>query len=108
MRSIQQSLDKFTEAGIRPVAISVDTPEVSRDLCQKAGYTFTFLSDPKVETIRRYDLVHAGQGINGQDIARPAEFLLDSSGTVRWLNLTENLWVRARTEQMLEAAKALE
>ena len=108
MRSIQQSLDKFTEAGIRPVAISVDTPEVSRDLCQKAGYTFTFLSDPKVETIRRYDLVHAGQGINGQDIARPAEFLLDSSGTVRWVNLTENLWVRARTEQMLEAAKALE
>jgi peroxiredoxin len=100
-------LDKFTEAGIRPVAISVDAPEVSRDLCQKAGYTFTFLSDPKVETIRRYDLVHAGQGINGQDIARPAEFLLDSSGTVRWLNLTENLWVRARTEQMLEAAKAL-
>ena len=101
-------MDKFTEAGIRPVAISVDTPEVSRDLCRKAGYTFTFLSDPKVETIRRYDLVHAGQGINGQDIARPAEFLLDSSGTVRWVNLTENLWVRARTEQMLEAAKALE
>jgi len=101
-------LDKFTEAGIRPVAISVDTPEVSRDLCQQAGYTFTFLSDPKVETIRRYDLVHAGQGINGQDIARPAEFLLDSSSTVRWVNLTENLWVRARTEQMLEAAKALE
>jgi peroxiredoxin len=100
-------LDKFTEAGIRPVAISVDAPEVSRDLCQRAGYTFTFLSDPKVETIRRYDLVHAGQGIKGQDIARPAEFLLDSSGTVRWVNLTENLWVRARTEQMLEAAKAL-
>jgi len=100
-------LDKFTEAGIRPVAISVDTPEVSRDLCQKAGYTFTFLSDPKVEAIRRYDLVHAGQGINGQDIARPAEFLLDSSGTVRWVNLTENYWVRARPKQILEAAKAL-
>jgi len=100
-------LDKFTEAGIRPVSISVDPPEVSRDLCQKAGYTFTFLSDPKVEVIRRYDLVHAAQGINGQDIARPAEFLLDSSGTVRWVNLTENLWVRARTEQMLEAAKTL-
>jgi peroxiredoxin len=107
LRSIQQSLDKFNEAGIRPVAISVDSPELSRDLCQKAGYTFTFLSDPKAEAIRRYDLVHAGQGINGQDIARPAEFLLDATGTVRWVNLTENLWVRARTEQILEAAKAL-
>ena len=101
-------MDKFTEVGIRPVAISVDSPEVSRDLCQKAGYTFTFLSDPKVEAIRRYDLVHAGEGINGQDIARPAEFLLDSSGTVRWINLTENLWVRARPEQILEAGKSIQ
>jgi peroxiredoxin len=85
----------------------VDPPEVSRDLREQAGYTFTFLSDPKAEVIRRYDLVHAGAGINGQDIARPAEFLLDSSGTVRWVNLTENYWVRARPEQVLEAAKTL-
>jgi peroxiredoxin len=76
-------------------------------LCQKAGYTFTFLSDPKAEAIRRYDLVHAGAGEHGEDIARPAEFLLDSSGTVRWLNLTENYWVRARPEQILEAARTL-
>jgi peroxiredoxin len=100
-------LAKLAEAGIRPVAISVDSLEDSRDLRQKAGYTFTFLSDPKAEVIRRYDLVHADAGINGQDIARPAEFLVDSSGTVRWVNLTENYWVRARPEQILEAAKTL-
>ena len=100
-------MDKFHEVGIRPVAISVDPPEVSRDLTQKAGYTFTFLSDPRAEVIRRYDLVHAGAGIDGQDIARPAEFLLDSSGVVRWVNLTENYWVRARPEQILEAADKL-
>ena len=85
----------------------MDSPEESRDLCQKAGYTFTFLSDPKAEAIRRYDLVHAGAGEGGRDIARPAEFLVDSSGIVRWVNLTENYWVRARPEQILEAAKAL-
>jgi len=107
LRSIQSSLAKLEEVGIRPVAISVDTPEVSRDLCQKAGYTFTFLSDPKADVIRRYDLVHAGAGSEGQDIARPAEFLVDSSGTVRWVNLTENYWVRARPEQIIEVAKTL-
>ena len=85
----------------------MDTPETSRNLCQKAGYTFTFLSDPKAELIRRYDLLHAGAGVNGQDIARPAEFLVDSAGTVRWVNLTENLWVRATPEQIIEAAKTL-
>ena len=100
-------MDKLHEAGIRPVAISVDSPEVSRDLCQQAGYTFTFLSDPNAEAIRRYDLLHAGAGENGEDLARPAEFLIDTSGTVRWLNLTENYWVRARPEQILEAARTL-
>ncbi|MCU1264056.1 MAG: hypothetical protein JWM21_374 [Acidobacteria bacterium] len=93
--------------GIRPVAISVDSPAESQTLRTQAGYTFTFLSDPNTEAIRRFDLVHAGAGIDGRDVARPAEFLLDSSGTVRWLNLTENYWVRARPEQILQAAQAL-
>ena len=107
MRSIQKNLDQFSAAGIRPVAISVDSPEQSRELCQKAGYTFTFLSDPKLDAITRYDLVHKGQGENGRDISRPAEFLIDSSGVVRWRLLTENYRVRARPEQILEAAKML-
>jgi len=107
LRGIERSLDKFNEAGIRPVAISVDTPQESRDLAQKAGYSFPFLSDQKTEAIRRYDLVHKGAGISGGDIARPAEFLIDSTGTVRWVNVTENYWVRARPEQVLEVAKLL-
>jgi len=107
LRSIQKNLDKFNQVGIRPVAISVDSPEESRDLCQKARYTFTFLSDPNLDAIRRYDLVHKGQGEDGRDIARPAEFLIDSIGTVRWRMLTENYWVRARPEQILDAAKTL-
>jgi len=108
LRSIEKNLGTFEAAGIRPVAISVDSPEETRHLCQKAGYTFTFLSDQNDEAIRRYDLVHEGAGENGKAIARPAEFLLDSSGVVRWLNLTENYWVRARPEQILDAAKTLE
>ena len=109
LRSFQKNLNKFIDAGIRVVGISVDTPEKTRDyMLQKAGYTFTFLSDPKLETIARYDLVHAGAvGAKGADIARPAEFLLDSSGTVRWRMVTENFFVTARPEQVLEAAKAL-
>ena len=92
---------------MRPVAISVDPPAVSEDLAQKAGYTFPILSDPKAEVIRRYDLLHPGGGPNGSDISRPAEFLVDSSGTVRWRNFTEDIRVRAKSEQMLAAAKAI-
>lgn len=89
------------------MAISVDPPSVSADLCKKAGYTFTFLSDPSAEVIGRYDLLHKGAGPEGHDIARPAEFLLDSSGTVRWTNFTEDIRIRARADEMLAVAKAL-
>ena len=109
MRGIQKNLNKLNDAGIRPVAISIDAPEINRDyMLQKAGYAFTFLSDPKLETIRRYDLVHEGQGENGAGVARPAEFLIDPSGTIRWRMVTKNLFVRARPEEVLEAAKVLQ
>ena len=107
MRGIQNNIEQLNAQGIRPVAISVDSIETSRELSSQAGYTFSLLSDPKAEAIRRYDLLHAGAGISGQDISRPAEFLVDAGGTVRWVNLTENYWVRARPEQILEAAKLL-
>jgi peroxiredoxin len=89
------------------VAISVDAPEVSRDLARKADYTYTFLSDPDASVIRRYDLLHKGAGVKGHDIARPAELLVDASRTVRWVNLTDDLRVRARPEEMLAAAREL-
>ena len=109
MRGVENNLQALSDAGIRTVAISVDSPEINREyMLQKAGYTFTFLSDPKVEAIRRYDLVHAGQGEKGADVARPAEFLIDPSGTVRWRMMTENLFRRARPEQILEIAKSVQ
>jgi len=53
--------------------------------------------------IRRYDVLHRGAGPKGTDIARPAEFLINSTGTIRWVNLTENIAVRARPEQVMGA-----
>ena len=107
MRSIQESLGELEKHGVRPVAISADTPEESAALCKKAGYTYPFLSDPKAEVIRKYDLLHAGAGVDGRDIARPAEFLLDSNGVVRWRNLTEDFRVRPSGEDLLKAAQSL-
>jgi peroxiredoxin len=72
-----------------------------RDLGQTAGLTFTLLSDGNVEAIRSYDLVVAGGGVAGHDISGSAEFLLDSSGTVRWRKLSEG-----GADEFLEAVKS--
>jgi peroxiredoxin len=90
-----------------PIAISVDPTETNRDLVRRYGFTFPILSDPNLEAIRRYDLVHENAVDDGVSIARPGEFLIDSSGTVRWLNVTENYWLRANPDDIIEKAKAL-
>ena len=70
------------------------------------GYTFPLLSDADAGVIRRYDLLHRGAGPKNTDIARPAEFYIDGNGKVQWVNLTENIAVRARPEQALNAIDA--
>jgi peroxiredoxin len=84
-------------------AISTDPPETLRDHVAKTGWTYSLLSDAKTEAIRSYALVHAGQGPNGTDIPRPAELLIDPSGTIRWVDLTDDYRVRTRPETVLEA-----
>ena len=105
---MEKRLAEFQAAGVRPVAISVDAPEVSRNLANKAGYTFPILSDPDAVVIRRYHFLHPEGGPDEHDIARPAEFLVDSSKIVRWTNFTEDIRVRARADEMLAAAKRLQ
>jgi peroxiredoxin len=103
LRSFQRRFPEFEKHGVHLAAISVDPTDVTRTHCQKTGYTFTFLSDPNAEVIRRYDVLHRGAGPKNNDIARPAEFYVDAGGIVRWVNLTENIAVRARPEQALSA-----
>jgi peroxiredoxin len=91
---------------VRVAAISVDPVETNRTHSHKMGYTFLLLSDVDAAVIRRYDVLHRGAGPKNNDIARPAEFYVDANGTVQWVNLTENIAVRARPEQALNAIDA--
>ena len=102
MRGFEKHLDEFRRHGIAIAAISVDSSEESHKLCQSRGYTYPFLSDGSAEVIRKYGVLHQGAGENGRDIARPAEFFVDSAGLVRWVNLTDDIRIRARPEAALE------
>jgi peroxiredoxin len=101
LRSFQQRLPEFERRGIRLAAISVDPLETNRSHQKKLGLTFPLLSDTTRETIRRYGLLHSGGGPGGSDISLPAEILVDSTGAIRWVNLTESATVRVRPEQVL-------
>lgn len=84
------------------MAISADTNDESRELCRKANLAFPLLSDRKGDVIRSYDLLVPRAGEDSRDIAGIAEFLLDSSGTVRWRHFGE-----INADRFVEEAKKL-
>ena len=107
MRSFEKRLADFHQRRAEVVAISVDSPAESRKLCGSQGYSFPFLSDPQAAVIRQYGVLHPRGAQDGHDIARPAEFLIDSSGAIRWVNLTDDIRVRARPDAVLQAIDRL-
>ena len=58
------------------------------------------LSDPKGEVISAYGLADR---CLGDDVARPAAFVLDAEGVVRWRHLPESWRVRLGAEDYRRA-----
>lgn len=100
-------MSEFEKRGVRLVAVSVDPVETTSKHVRKLGLTYTFLSDSERKVTRLYNIVHAGAGPDDTDIPRPAEFLIDPAGTIRWANYTEDYRIRARPEHVLRIADEL-
>jgi len=56
--------------------------------------------------LRAFDVLHAGAGPGGTDIARPATFIA-SGGVIGWRDLTDNYRVRPRPADLLAAVRSL-
>lgn len=89
------------------VGISVDAPGQNRKLVVTHGLEFLLLSDPNLEAIDLFGVRHKGASLSGDDIARPATFVLDREGRVAWRQLTDNLRIRLRPETVLAELKKI-
>ena len=79
--AVQDELAKF---GGRLLGISVDAPERSGEVVRRNGLRFALLTDSDAAVIRRYGVLHAGGGDQGNDVALPALFLIDRDGRIVW------------------------
>jgi peroxiredoxin len=99
---LQSRINDIHATGAEVLAISVDPVEASKKLAADLKLDYVLLCDPELKVIDAYDVRHKQAGPNSQDIARPATFILDRNGVVRWRELTENYRVRVRPERILE------
>lgn len=94
--------EKIKAVGADVVAISVDKPEKSRELSDKLKLPFPILSDVDHKVIDAYDLYNA----EGK-ISKPATYVLDSKGVVRWAFFEEDYKIRPLDDVIIEELKKI-
>jgi peroxiredoxin len=104
---LQLHLDAFRRRDAALIAVVVDPVEKNAEVVARLGLGFPILADPDLTVVDRYDLRHVGGYPGGADIARPATFVLDAAGIIRWRDLTENYRERPSPTAILAALDAL-
>jgi peroxiredoxin len=90
----------FAGRGVRIVAVSVDDREQTAQTQQRFP-NLTILGDPERKMTAAFQAIHEGQRHQGQEIAAPTTFLLDSAGTVRRVIRPERVIVRLTPAELL-------
>jgi len=99
--------ERIRAGGVELVAVSVDPPDVSERLRERLAVPFTFLSDTRGELLDALGIRHRG-GHGDNDIAYPAQVLVDANGVVRWTFRANSYRHRAHPDDVLAAIAALE
>lgn len=100
-------MSEAEKAGVEIVAVSPDPNARSHEMAQRLHLGYRFVADPDLAVTRRYGLVHARGGQNGEDVPRPTTVVLDRDGVVRWLWVSHNFQVRPDPNDVLRAVRSL-
>ena len=86
LSAINRDLPLFHEVGARVIAISADSPELTRRLSQQHGdLGFSILSDPDNKVAQAYGVFRTAP--DGQAVLRHGTFVIDRDGMVQWVNV---------------------
>lgn len=84
----------------------VDPVEQNAKVVEELKLSFRILADAEHRVIDAYDLRHDRGSPEGA-IARPATFVIDRDGVIRWRDLTDNYRLRPSADDVLAAVVAL-
>ena len=94
LQGLGAELSQAERTGVEIVAISPDPNERSQKVAEGLRLGYRFLADRDLAVTRRYGLLHAGAGPDGQDVPRPTTVVLDRDGVVRWFSVSRSYQVR--------------
>jgi peroxiredoxin len=83
---LNADLERFRRLGAEVVAVSGDSPELTRQRFEKYGaFGFAVLTDPAHDVARAYGAVRPADGSQPEELLH-GTFLVDRTGLVRWVH----------------------
>ena len=112
----------LSEYGVTVVALSRDTVELAAAHRARDGVSFTLLSDPKLDVIKRFGLLHEGAivfrtflvgswkfplgwPVGFKQMAIPTTLILDEDHVVRWIDQADDYRVRGDEQRTRDALR---
>lgn len=101
LRGLGGIQDELREAGVRILAVSVDPPGRAQQAVDRLALKFPLLSDREKTVISDYGIVDRAGGPGGEDIALPAQFLIDREGQIVWRRVARRVHDRIDPQELL-------
>ena len=102
LQGLQLRHTDFAQRNTEILGLVVDPVDENAEVVRDLGLSYRILADPQLVAIDAFGLRH-DQGPDEPPIARPASFLIDANGIVRWRDLTDNYRLRPDPETILAA-----
>jgi peroxiredoxin len=99
---LEKHHQEFAKRKVRVVVISNDDQETAR--ATQADFPHLIVvSDAEQNIANAVQVIHPGADLNGKDTNAPTTFLVDETGTVRWLWRPERFLDRLSPAEMVAA-----
>lgn len=104
---MQEQVAYYAEQGAIPLAIAGQWPRELRGYAERNGITYPLLVDKERRVIKNYGVYH-WLSLEAYNIARPATFIIDKRGIIRYMYIGSHQFDLAKQTEILECLRTID
>lgn len=106
MAAVQEHVEEYATLNATPLAIAGQWPRELRGFAERNGITFPLLVDKDRNVIKSYGVYH-WLSFEAYNIARPATFIIDKLGIVRYMYIGSHQFDMVDQTELIECLKSI-
>lgn len=107
MTAVQEHSNDYAEYNATPIAIAGQWPRELRGYAERNEITYPLLVDKERSVIKTYGVYH-WLSFDAYNIARPATFIIDKIGIVRYMYIGSHQFDLVDQTDLLECLKSID